>query len=127
MNQDAPEILCGEEDINNNRVLALLSYISILFLVPTFVAKDSKFAQYHARQGMILFLISIPVFFVMMVICPLLYSVPGIGLILYPLIFFLPALALLGWMVCGIANCLRGVCKPLPLIGKFADLIKYDG
>lgn len=39
------------------RAAATLSYIWILSLVPYFFNKDSEFAMFHARQGVVLFLI----------------------------------------------------------------------
>ena len=46
-------------DIEKNKNVAALSYLWILFLVPLLNNKSSKFAQFHARQGMILFLLSL--------------------------------------------------------------------
>ena len=43
-------------DIESNKVYALLSYIGILFLVPIIAAPKSKFARYHANQGLTLFI-----------------------------------------------------------------------
>lgn len=37
------------------RALAILSYLSILFVVPLKAKKDSLFVQFHARQGGVLF------------------------------------------------------------------------
>jgi len=40
------------KDIENNRVIAALSYIFILCLVPLLLKKNSDFTQFHARQGL---------------------------------------------------------------------------
>lgn len=52
------------KDVEDNKVLACLSYVGILFLIPLLARKDSKFCQEHARQGMVMFiaglLIAIP-------------------------------------------------------------------
>ena len=37
------------EDVQNNKVFAILAYIGILVLVPIFAAKESKFARFHAN------------------------------------------------------------------------------
>ena len=42
-----------------NKALAALSYLSILFLAPSIFAPQDKFARYHARQGMKLFIFGI--------------------------------------------------------------------
>lgn len=42
------------EDINANRAMGIISYISWVVLVPIFVAKNSPYARFHANQGLIL-------------------------------------------------------------------------
>lgn len=53
------------KDIEENKVLACLSYVGILFLIPMLVKKDSKYCQENARQGIVMFcaalLMAIPV------------------------------------------------------------------
>ena len=46
-------------DVANNKVMAILSYFWILFLIPLFAAKESPFARFHANQGLLLFIWSI--------------------------------------------------------------------
>jgi uncharacterized membrane protein len=48
-----------DKDIEENKAIACLSYIWILFLVPLLAKRDSKFAQFHAKQGLILFIVEI--------------------------------------------------------------------
>lgn len=45
------------KDIAENKYVAALSYIGILFLVPLLVKKESPFAQFHAKQGLVLTII----------------------------------------------------------------------
>ena len=42
------------QDIEQNKVFAILAYISWLVLVPMFASKESKFAKFHANQGLVL-------------------------------------------------------------------------
>ena len=42
------------EDIQENKIIALLSYLGILVLVPLLAKKDSPYAQFHAKQGLVL-------------------------------------------------------------------------
>ena len=48
-----------QEDINQNKVMAVLAYIGILVLVPLLAAPNSKYARYHANQGLLLFIAEI--------------------------------------------------------------------
>lgn len=100
-------------DIEKNKGLAILSYI--LFFIPLLAAKESKFAMYHANQGLILFLVSLIINVVGSII-------PIIGwLIIIPV----GDLAVLIWAILGITKAASGKIAPLPVIGKF-DLIKVN-
>lgn len=46
-----------KKDIDNNKGLAILSYIGPLALIPYFKGKGSKYVRYHAVQGMNLLII----------------------------------------------------------------------
>ena len=47
-----------DPDIEKNKTVAVLSYVWILFLIPLLGKKHSKFCQFHAKQGLILFILS---------------------------------------------------------------------
>jgi uncharacterized membrane protein len=104
-------------DAEQNKVFAVLGYIGILFLVPLLAAPNSKFARYHANQGLILFL-SLIVLWVCVVV---LTFIPFLGILMIPIHFLLP-LAGLAMMIIGIINAANGQCKPLPVIGGFTLL-----
>ncbi len=108
-------------DIQQNKIFAILSYIGILVLVPIFAAKDSKFARYHANQGLLL------------AICEIAYSIAysilssiilAISFKLYFLVSIigLVSLVFLVLAVLGIVNAANGKAKELPIIGKFKIL-----
>lgn len=94
-----------KSDVENNKVMALLAYI--IFLVPLLAAKESKFAMFHANQGLVLFLGAVAVNIVGGII-------PIVGwFIILPignLLVFILA-------IIGIINAAKGEAKPLPLIG----------
>jgi len=94
-------------DIANNKGMAVLGYI--LFFIPLLAAKESKFAMYHANQGLALFLALVAVNIVSSII-------PIVGwLIIGPL----ANLGLFVLAILGIVNAIGGKSKPLPLIGRF--------
>jgi len=47
------------KDVEENKVIASLSYISILFLVPLLVKRESRFCVEHAKQGLTLFIFEV--------------------------------------------------------------------
>lgn len=46
-----------KKDIEQNKIMAILSYFGPLCIVPYLASKESKFAMYHAKQGLNLFII----------------------------------------------------------------------
>lgn len=46
-----------KKDIDTNKGLAMISYLGPLALIPFLVSKDSKFVQFHSKQGLNLFII----------------------------------------------------------------------
>lgn len=99
----------NNEDIEKNKTMAGLSYL--LFFLPLIVCPDSKYAKFHANQGLILLIVAI-------VGNVILGIIPVIGWMLMP-IFGLGVLAL---GIMGLINGFGGKAKMLPLIGKFTIL-----
>ncbi|MBU1202495.1 hypothetical protein KKH39_00395 [Patescibacteria group bacterium] len=93
-----------KNDVEKNQITAAIGYIGILCFVPLFLAKKSKFAQFHAKQGVMLFAFEI----VGMIIAFLMPFVMIISVIL---------------AVLGIKACLDGRYWELPVLGKYAKKI----
>ena len=93
-------------DIEANKMMALLSYI--IFFIPLLAAKESRYAMFHANQGLILFLAGVVVSIAGSII-PILgwFIILPVGCII---------VAVLG--ILGIINAWKGVAKDLPIIGK---------
>lgn len=88
--------------VNGSVIMAAMSYLGILFLVPLIFAKDDDFAQYHSRQGLMLF-ISL---FVMRIVTGILD------------IQWVATLATLYFIYKGMMNAINKKREPLPFIGK---------
>ena len=54
-----PEAKKTDKDVEENKAIAALSYAWILCLVPLLGKRKSKFAQFHAKQGLVLFIIEL--------------------------------------------------------------------
>jgi uncharacterized membrane protein len=106
----ANELTVDPTDANENKLIGILAYI--IFFLPLIVAKQSKFAMYHANQGLLVLLLCFAVNIV-------LGYIPIIGWILLPF----ANLATLGLTIYGIIQAANGRLKPLPIIGGYT-LIK---
>lgn len=119
-----------QDDINNNKGMAVLSYIGILVLIPLFAAKQSKFARFHASQGLTLFVINIAYTIATIIIKSILssfltWSMLGVYSVV-SMLFSLIYLGFLAFSIIGIVNAAKGTIAPLPLIGKI-DILGLFG
>ncbi len=94
----------GNEDY---RVTAALAYVLLLFFIPM-AKKDSPFCQFHAKQGIVLF--------VVWIVVSLLAWIPIIGWAAW--------LSMLILNVMVIVKTLNGEMWEIPYMGKYAKQIK---
>jgi uncharacterized membrane protein len=109
------------EDAENNKIFGILAYLSILWVVPLVVAKNSPFAKYHANQGLVLFIVEIALYILIAILTQIFLMIPGLSFL--PMILSLVWLGVIVLLIIGIVNAAAGKCVPLPIIGKF-KLIK---
>lgn len=114
------------KDIADNKMMAILSYIGILVLIPWFAAPNSKFARYHARQGITLFMMYIAYFivsFLLGMIKTTHYLWGGIPYQATPwyisTLSWLIGIPLFILSIIGVINAAQGKAKELPVVGKF--------
>lgn len=128
-----PEILSDDADVQKNKGIALLSYLSLLFLIPLFAAKHSEYTRFHVRQGATLCAASLAYAIVQAVLMAILNSIfrpeltwfgyrqhPFVSLV--GVILGLASIFFLVLAIIGIVNAATGKRAELPVIGKF-DLI----
>ena len=92
-------------DIEANKVLAAIGYLGILFLVPLLAAPNSKFAKFHANQGLVLCIADF--------ILGVLQLIPVIRIIA-DIVIGIPLFVM---HIMGIVNTANGKAKELPFIG----------
>ena len=90
-----------DQDVKDNKSIAVLSYIGILCLIPLLLKKDSKFAKFHSKQGLV------------MLIGWLFTWLPFLGWLLGVALFVLS--------IMGILNVLAGKYAKLPVVGDLAE------
>lgn len=114
---DTNEISMEEEDINANKVYGILSYIGFLFIIPLLAVKDSRFAKFHANQGLVVFLAQMIINVASGAVCALLSAIHlgTMAALVAPLV----SLISLALSVIGIINAAQGKAKEIPVIGKF--------
>lgn len=114
-----------QSDIQKNRIITILAYIGILVLIPLFAARQSKFARYHAKQGLALFIcefifgIFYGAFEIVFYILSLVLSSDAYEFYEYLFLIFAVIWVLIVILaIIGIINVLNGKTAKLPVIGK---------
>jgi uncharacterized membrane protein len=97
------------KDVEENKALTYLAYLGLLFLVPLFAKKESKFAQFHAKQGLVLTI----AWFLGSFLVPIF----GLGMLVY--------IAVLVLSIMGLINVSKGEMKDLPLVGDIAKKFNF--
>jgi len=124
----------GGQKMDEGKVMGILSYLSILCLIPLFTKKDDDFVYFHAKQGLVLFGFEIVVYVIYRIIVGMLIgSIVGWRMLSIWLgnafhlefVFNLVDLGLLVLAIMGIINVVQNKKKELPLIGKFARNLKF--
>ena len=109
------------QDVQQNKLMAILAYLGILVLVPIFTAKESKFAQFHANQGLVLFICEAAYGVVYGVLRSILLGISHhLGFLVGLLSLVYVAFVVLA--VLGIVSAAGGKAKKLPVIGDYQIL-----
>jgi fumarate reductase subunit D len=97
------------QDIIEGKPLALLSYLSILCILPLIFKKENEFVLRHAKQGLIIFVGEVAVFIAHIVLG---VWVLKLGMFILGVMSFV-----------GIIYVLRGLYVELPFVTEIADKI----
>ena len=109
-------------DIEKNKPMAILAYLSWLVLIPLFFAKKSKFARYHTNQGLVLVIAESAYWLVTKLVVELVWSISVKMGVLVETTMGLCNLVFITLIVIGIVNAVRGKMKELPTFGKIKIL-----
>ena len=99
--------------VREGKIYALVSYLWILCLIPLFFKKENKFALFHGKQGLILFIGEIAI------------SIMGVIPIIGWAIFFLGSLAFGVLSLAGMVQAILGNYWKMPVIGEIAEKIEF--
>lgn len=95
------------KDVEDHKVMAALSYLGVLCLVPLLFMKNSRYAQQHAKQGVILFIVWLV----------------GSLVFWFPIFGQLAAIALLIVNIVALVKCLNGEFWEIPIIGQYRNKV----
>ncbi|NOZ12212.1 MAG: DUF4870 domain-containing protein [Acidobacteria bacterium] len=108
----APEGTGGEINV----LMVILAYFGILCLIPFFAEKDDEFVQYHARQGLTMFLAEVAIFIVLIILS----MIPFLGCIIMILELFF-WLGVLVYHIILMVKASKGERTKVPYISTYAE------
>ncbi len=97
------------DDVLEGKVMALLSYLSILCIIPLLLKKNNLFVLIHSKQGLVLFVAEVAVF--------ILHIILGVWFLKFGM-FVLLALSFFGLLAV-----LRGQYIRIPVVSSIAEKI----
>ena len=98
---------------SQTNVMAIISYIGPLCLIPFLTKEKDEFVKFHAKQGLVLFAGEVITWIIVGVV---------------PILWFLGNLLGICWLILsiiGIMNVVKNEKKEIPIVGKFAEKIKF--
>ena len=124
-----------EADVQQNRGIAWLSYVGLLFLIPMFARKESEYCQFHVKQGATLFAVELAYTIVTRILLAIINAIfPGDWFIyfysysavynVFNVIFSAGYIFLTVLAIIGIVNAATGKKNELLLIGKIPWVAK---
>ncbi|PTX99416.1 hypothetical protein DB346_16345 [Verrucomicrobia bacterium LW23] len=113
------------QDVEKNKIIAVLALFPMLFWLPMVAAKDSPFAKYYGNQGLTLLLLCFAIGLVMTVFQLIIMFgsavVAPLALLGCPLTILscIINIGILAVMIMGMIKASSGKVEPLPVIGNY--------
>ena len=103
------ELKLSEKEIKQGAAFAAISYVLFLWLIAFILKKDNKFTHYHARQGLVIFILEILCFFLL--------GIPFLGILFYKI----GCIVLVIFSLYGVYSSLTGKLCNIPIVTDIAS------
>lgn len=100
--------MAEDKEIQEGKIFAVIGYLGILCLVPLLFKKENKFALFHGKQGLVLFLGEVALGIISVI--PFLWFVRFFGVLIFGILSLV-----------GIIQVLMGNYWKMPVIADIAD------
>lgn len=110
--------------MEEKKILALMSYLPFLCVIPLLKEKNDDFVIFHARQGFVLFILEILGILFFFSLYLLFYGVPFLRYLFFNFFFSLFLLSLIIIMVIGMYFVLKGEKGEILWIGEISKNLK---
>ena len=112
MTDPSKEVISPQDpEIQDAKFFAAIGYVHILCFVPLLLKKDNKFAQFHGKQALVLFILEIA--------ASILKIVPALGDLVFTIAFVVFGL----FSLIGILKVLMGEYWEMPVVYEISSRI----
>ncbi|MBN1646210.1 DUF4870 domain-containing protein, partial [Candidatus Woesearchaeota archaeon] len=105
----------------DGKVFAIISYLSILWIVGLLVQKDNKFTMYHVKQGIVLTIVEVVLWLAVSILSYALFFAGFLSQLVAGIVW----LIMIVFIIMGIVAAANGEKKELPYIGQYAKSLKF--
>ena len=100
-----------DPEIQDAKFFAAVGYLNVLCFVPLLLKKENKFAQFHGKQALVLFILEVA--------AGILKIVPALGDLIFTIAFVVFGIL----SVIGVMKVLMGECWEMPVIYEISNRI----
>ncbi len=120
-----PQEPAAPEEIERGRLLAAVSYLPALAVVGLLGLPGNRYVAFHARQGLLLFLVELVVWAALAIVHGSIGRIPILGFLIDVLLDFGCWMALLAATVYGVIKGASGEMTRLPLLGDYVERVPF--
>ena len=125
MSTDPPSDGISREEIENGRVLAAVAYLPALCFIGLLGAPENRYVGFHARQGLLLFLVEIVACVALAIYDASLGRIPLLGFLIGAVVRFVLGFGLLGATVYGFLKGATGEMARIPYLGDAIGKVPF--
>ena len=117
--------MAKKKSSDDDKIFAFLGvFLTVVgFLIVMLAKKDSKYAMYYGKQGLVLFIAWIVAWVASLILGAIFAFIPVFGWILSLLISLAIGAGMFILWIIGLIYSLSGEMKPIPIVGQFRDKI----
>ena len=115
----------SDEEVANGRLLAAVGYLPGLCFVGLFGAPENRYVGFHARQGLLVFLLEFAVWVALAIYDASLGKIPVLGFLIGAAARFVVGLGFLGMTMYGVVKAATGEMARIPIVGDAIEKVPF--
>jgi len=113
------------EEIESGRVLAAVAYLPGLCFIGLLGASDNRYVGFHARQGLLVFLLEVAAWVALAIYDSSLGRIPVIGFLIGAVVRFVLGFSFLAVTIYGVVKGAAGEMARIPYVGDAIEKVPF--